>query len=275
MAFASRDIFEILTIDILRMTTDGTGSRLFSEDGFENTQVIILDSQDDGPYFDLWGLFSKKPIKRIHEITDWSTITPTNIIIALAGSSNPLWQGDWGSHSFDFYQAGIEVIENIFDVQAAQDSSTILVTYIDRRQKRRLIDQEEYLREVQERFPHIRVQNVDFASIPFKEQICILQKTDILVGVHGAGLPHAMFLKPKSVVVEILPSSCNFNMFQHLARLRGHIYYSAHGAEVDIDPVKRDRDLKDVTISKERFLKLMEMAIKSLYNTGLRSYDAV
>ncbi|EED11601.1 conserved hypothetical protein [Talaromyces stipitatus ATCC 10500] len=273
------EIFSMtLTIDILQMTPDGTGSRLFSEGDFEYTQVIILDSQGDGPYFDLWGLFSKKPIKRIHEITDWSTITPTNIIIPLAGSSNPLWQGDWGNDScqqsdllevfsrriVDFYRTQIGATENTFDIQAAQDSSTILLTYIDRQQKRRLIDHEEYLREVQERFPYVKVQIVDFSSIPFKEQIRIAQRTDILVGVHGVELSHAIFLKPQSVVVEILPSSCNLTMFQHLSRLRGHTYYSTHGAEVEFDLVRRGWDLKDVSMSKGRFLKTLKMAIEGL-----------
>jgi hypothetical protein len=58
---------------------------------------------------------------------------------------------------------------------------------------------EEYLARLQEDFPLVKVQSFDFASMSYKEQLEIVQDTDILAGVHGAGLTHGMFLPPGSI----------------------------------------------------------------------------
>jgi protein O-GlcNAc transferase len=52
-------------------------------------------------------------------------------------------------------------------------------------------------------FPNVQINVVDFASIKFRAQVALLQKTDVLVGVTGAGLTHALFLQPRSCLVEI------------------------------------------------------------------------
>lgn len=39
----------------------------------------------------------------------------------------------------------------------------------------------------------------------FAQQLQILAKTDVLIGVHGSGLNNAIFLQPGSVVIDILP----------------------------------------------------------------------
>jgi capsular polysaccharide biosynthesis protein len=44
---------------------------------------------------------------------------------------------------------------------------------------------------------------VDMAGMSFEEQLHTIRRTDILLGAHGAGLAHLMFLPQTSVVMEI------------------------------------------------------------------------
>lgn len=49
----------------------------------------------------------------------------------------------------------------------------------------------------------VEVEFVDFAELPFIEQIKKMISTSVLIGSHGAGLTNAMFLKPESTLIEL------------------------------------------------------------------------
>jgi protein O-GlcNAc transferase len=127
---------------------------------------------------------------------------------------------------------------------------------------------EEYLARLQEDFPLVKVQSFDFASMSYKEQLEIVQDTDILAGVHGAGLTHGMFLPPGSVMVEILPPGLNHKGFRNVAALRGLEYFSSHASNAPSAKAS-DWHSEDVLMEFERFKELMDVAIKSLYNKGM------
>ncbi|KAJ9206950.1 hypothetical protein DTO021D3_1686 [Paecilomyces variotii] len=273
------EIFSMMmTLDVLRITPElPDGAPLLTEHDTTNTQVVILDDHEDGPYFDLWTIFAKRPILRLNDIPNGTTFE--NVIIPLAGASNPMWQGDWEPHpcpTSDLLQVFSRRTIDFYGIspQSTEESPDIVITFIDRKESRRLIDQEAYLDGIRQQFQHVTVRAVDFASISFREQLQIVRTTDVLVGVHGAGLTHALFLKPNSVVVEILPAGLNHKGFRNLAGLLGHTYYSAHSR--DASTAKRDDwHYKDVELEKDRFMTLIEVAVKSLYNSGPRNYDTV
>jgi capsular polysaccharide biosynthesis protein len=131
-----------------------------------------------------------------------------------------------------------------------------------------------YFEELKATIPHVKVQIIDFAAISFKEQLQIIHETDVLVGVHGAGLTHGMFLREGSVMVEILPPDLTHKGFRNLAGVMGHTYLSTHATK---PPETNSKDgnwhTEDVFLEKDRFIDLMEVAIKTLYNKGLRNYD--
>jgi len=104
------------------------------------------------------------------------------------------------------------------------------------------------------------------------------------MGVHGAGFTHGMFLREGSVMVEILPEKLTYKAFKNLASLTGNIYISAYGVSLftlgsegggNEDVEKRDWHSENVYIEKGRFMDVMKVAIKSLYNKGNRNYDVV
>lgn len=98
--------------------------------------------------------------------------------------------------------------------------------------------------------PDFNILSIDSAAIAFPEQLQVVQNTDILVGVHDAGLTHEMFLRENGVVViEIQPSSLSLNVFRNLVKTLGHKYLSTHVGMVrheaegsrKRDLVRRDR----------------------------------
>ncbi|RMJ23419.1 hypothetical protein PHISP_05699 [Aspergillus sp. HF37] len=273
------EIFSMtIALDVLQISTRPNDSRPFlTAANAENTQVVFLDDEDDGPYFDLWSVFAQKPTLRMKDVPGITSFE--NIIVPLAGGSNPFWQGDWEAHSCEdsaLLRTFSRRILNFYDVGAREprQGDWIVVTFIDRVENRRLVDQERYLELLRSTFAHIKVQSIDFAIIPFNAQLEVIRDTDLLLGVHGAGLTHAMFLQPRSSVVEILPSSFNHKGFRNVAGVMGHSYFSAHASE---QPLRKRKDWQhdDVYLEQDKFMELMNIAIKATYKKGHRNYDTV
>ncbi|KAK2787605.1 hypothetical protein FQN53_005055 [Emmonsiellopsis sp. PD_33] len=259
-----------LTIDVLRTTLEPASNAPFFASGDPaNTQVVILDDREDGPYFDLWRLFARKPITRLKDIPEggWSD----NIIIPLPGQSNPVWQGDWKMHDCE-NSALVQTFSNrvlaFYDIKApARNRNKVVLTYIDRKETRSLVNSESYLEAIKNRFPYVRIQSIDFAAIPFKKQLEVIQGTDVLVGVHGAGLTHSMFLRKGSAVVEIQPAELDHKGFHNLANLMGNTYFGARA--LDKPPtLKRDWHSEDVFLDKVQFIELVGEAVKSMYSNS-------
>ena len=66
---------------------------------------------------------------------------------------------------------------------------------------------------------------VDTASLSFISQISIMRKTDLLIGIHGAGLALSIFMPNKSILYEILPKENNKDPIV-MSSLSGHKTYS-------------------------------------------------
>ena len=70
----------------------------------------------------------------------------------------------------------------------------------------------------------IDVNVVDMNTLMFYDQLKIVRNTNILVGVHGAGLMHIIFAAEEAILVEIHPSYRQDRHFRHASRMTGKIY---------------------------------------------------
>ena len=73
------------------------------------------------------------------------------------------------------------------------------------------------------------IRSVDFVNMPVTEQIRIARETDILIGVHGAGLVHALWLPENSMLIEIFPLRRRRNSFRNICRYVGCGYEEFRG----------------------------------------------
>lgn len=70
----------------------------------------------------------------------------------------------------------------------------------------RRMDNEDELREaVQARLPAARVSTVALEDLDLPAQMDVINQTDLLIGMHGAGLGYSMMLPPNAAVLEIFP----------------------------------------------------------------------
>lgn len=55
---------------------------------------------------------------------------------------------------------------------------------------------------------------VTLSTMTITEQLQLIHNTDLLVGMHGAGLILSIFLPPKALVIEMLPKYCHDKMYE-------------------------------------------------------------
>lgn len=73
--------------------------------------------------------------------------------------------------------------------------------------------------------PGIEFQHVQMEHMDFEDQVRVAQRTDVLVGVHGNGLTHTMFMKPNGFVCEIFVPGVSFQWdYYTLSKMMGHEY---------------------------------------------------
>ncbi|WVQ80732.1 hypothetical protein IAT38_002837 [Cryptococcus sp. DSM 104549] len=72
------------------------------------------------------------------------------------------------------------------------------------------------------------------------EQFCLALRADIIMGVHGNGLSHALWMKPGSAVLEFMMPGGFARDYATTAELMRHDYYSIH---------------KDTVFTKDKWLK--------------------
>ncbi|CAK7207676.1 hypothetical protein SEUCBS139899_010487 [Sporothrix eucalyptigena] len=245
-----------MAMDVLQMSRDpATGYAFLSGVDRPNVQVVILDDRLDGPYFDLWKLFSGRAPLRLNQIagnpeaasfydTANSTDVEHRLIVPLAGASNPTWQNDWiardctRSDTLRVFVARVLRHYGITQTPAAPVDK-LRVTFIDRKDAntRRLADQDQLLEALRVKYGDtVEVEAVDFGTLSFAEQLQKAMTTDVLVGVHGAGLTHVMFLREHtSAVVEIQPTDMGaaFMGFRNIANMRGVSYFRTHATPIN------------------------------------------
>ncbi|KAI3395351.1 hypothetical protein diail_1407 [Diaporthe ilicicola] len=297
------------TMDALRLARDPaslSGAPLFNASAdIVNTQVVVVDDDPDGPYFDLWTLFSGRKPRRLSELTaseteSWLSRSPQNVILPLAGGGNQLWQNDWEERDctenplLRLFVRRVLAFYSIPDAAPPADTPSssdaapeLTITFINRVEGRRLQGQERLLDALRASLParaHLR--SVDMASLSFAEQLRVARTTDVLVGVHGAGLTHMMFLpEGDGAVVEIQPEKLDYNGFRNMALMRQLGYFTAHGARVapkrrhELGAESRVREIQgkrilprgnwhgeDVAIEEGAFVSLVLQAATSVYS---------
>ncbi|KAL1887808.1 hypothetical protein Sste5346_009983 [Sporothrix stenoceras] len=313
-----------MTFDVLRMARqEETGEPFYTTPmDMDNTHVVILDDHGPGPTMDLWRFFSKHPIVTLQDMTKDPSKLPaplrdnsssTNIVVPLPGGSNPLWHNDWivrDCHPDDapLLHLFVQRVFAHFDLPQLAGPKTnkdgmepIVVTFIDRRGTRRLLNNVPLLEALRQKFPsdNIVIQSIDMATLSLPDQLRLVQDTDVLVGVHGAGLTHTMFMRHGAgAIVEIQPEGLAYKGFRNLAAMTGHRYFSAEaemvaqGEETEEEKLESQKETQpaaqrkrndppkpwqasNVRMEEDRFLELMDVAIKCVYNEGLRNQHVV
>ncbi|RWS16710.1 EGF domain-specific O-linked N-acetylglucosamine transferase-like protein [Dinothrombium tinctorium] len=131
-------------------------------------------------------------------------------------------------HAFNrhiLYKLKIKQEYNLENHTDPENRKLIRITFLSRStQYRRVLNEDELIAILRRKSRHFKVTKVDFNHrMPFEEQLKITQNSDILIGMHGAGLTHVLFQPDWGVLFELY--NCEDpNCYKDLTRLRGLKY---------------------------------------------------
>jgi hypothetical protein len=115
------------------------------------------------------------------------------------------------------------------------------ITYIKRKQFRWVESSiESALLKSISTIPGVQLNAVDLAEMSFKDQIELIDRTDILIGAHGNGFSHTLFLNPYSTVIELYPKHslhCEYRIFSELRNVNYFAWVDNEGL-YDYDVLK-------------------------------------
>jgi glycoprotein 2-beta-D-xylosyltransferase len=126
--------------------------------------------------------------------------------------------------------------------------------------RRKIANEGQLLDGVRRSHPDFVVRGVQIDSLPLASQLQAIADTDVLIGMHGAGLAHVMFMPAHGALVELYPSyytGYNYH-FKELAKWRGinyitwrsnDTYSELQGYRTRI-PVGKVNQLLDLAVSR-------------------------
>lgn len=116
-------------------------------------------------------------------------------------------------------------------------SNAPVVTYISRQLTGRRLVSSDHDRLVgalkrMDRDGLIEFEEAKMETMSRTQQFCLALRTDIMLGVHGTGLSHQLWMKPNSGVLEIMREPGFVRDYALVAELMGHEYYAVHNDHV-------------------------------------------
>ncbi|RMY15299.1 hypothetical protein D0868_00968 [Hortaea werneckii] len=256
------------SVEVLRRSTDPkTGMPFFTEEDAKVSKLVILDDIEPGPYFDPWTADTDLPPVKLRDVLNGKETAPQKILVPLVGIANTLWQGDWEQipcGESPLLQNLTQKVLSFYGIQHASQTThrPQKLVMINRKHSRHLLHTDALFDALQARHPEIEMTLLDYGTLHFKAQLELDQTTDILVGVHGAGLTHGMFLPRHSTLAQILPPTLDHYGFENMARFLGHKYYSTHSKAFESVNHTGDWHHDDVFMEEEEFLRFMDEVIE-------------
>lgn len=209
----------------------------------KSVHILFLDSHPKGNLDLLWsqlfhsyerlGHLNKLPI--FYKQLIWSPIqSKSELDIKQSRKLAPSYFTDFQEHYLDqFY-----IHSNRNDTFYCQTISTFFLlrrNYIAHPRnptghiKRQLINENQVLKELKNKLQNFSSINFHFdyfEQLPMQKQLSIITKTDIFIGMHGAGLTHVLFMKPNRTLIELATTAWQKEThFEQMASINNVSYY--------------------------------------------------
>lgn len=219
-----------LSYDAARIAVNpATGAPFLTEEQVAGARVVFPDDHE-GPWDDAWEILTGRPPIRYSELPAEGCY---DVVVGTVGWGGPFWTAllkttyetcrretlltSFTRWVLGFYGIGERPPSDV------REKPTI--TVVQRGSTRKFRDFGALMEKMHEQHPGYAINVVDLALMGKKEQIALLQSTDVLVGHHGAGMSYVMFMRPDSAVVEILPPFFLSRGFRWVARMRGLVHF--------------------------------------------------
>jgi len=263
--------------------------------GIDHKDVLIVLTDTDpnhpapGMYENLWEALSSHQVIMARDYPrKGSVLVEHGAFSTLAGCSigwvNHRDFGDWlcpsGSTLIKSFARNVLSTFNMFTIPPPPKPSILFISrainneaHVQPRVGRQIKNEKELI-SILECDKSITVRSVDFVGVPILEQLDMVRKSNILVGMHGAGLSHMMFLPEEAVVVELFPMNWDADSFRNLARMSGKKYISwqnthreNHFPDSGIERGQPDKQAA-THVDVAEFKALMNVAVNMARNFG-------
>lgn len=115
------------------------------------------------------------------------------------------------------------ILFNLFKQKHSGYESDDLIVVLSRSENRLILNEEELKNRLEEKF-RLRTLYLRMESHPIEEQIDVMRRAKIVVGMHGSILSMIMFCRPGAIVVEMFPyavPSVNYTPYKTVAEMDG------------------------------------------------------
>lgn len=237
----------------------------------KSTLLIFFDEHGKSPFDDLWqyafsgyGLmksisyYPRNAVIKARSIN----IVPSGYLSWMNGASNVECD-----HELSLYGAyrryileWVPIVEFIDTAAKGVEYFTLIqnpvafFTIIERKPYENIVNRkkisrqfensQEILSEIQNTFPKVLVRMIDLSGLNFTTQLSIDQKTNVLIGIHGAGLGHVLYLPPNSSLIEISITGSEWDCFNGIATSRNLYYKRLIGYGHSVDEFKYKVDVQ-------------------------------
>ncbi|KKY36514.1 hypothetical protein UCDDA912_g03424 [Diaporthe ampelina] len=219
-----------LSYDAARIAIDPATGRPFLTDEQVAGALVVFPDDHEGPWDDAWEMLTGRPPIRYSELPADACY---DVVVGTVGWGGPFWSALLKT---TYETCRRETLLTSFtrwvlrhygleERPASDVRQRPTITVVQRGSTRKFRDFDGLMEKMHAQHPGYAINVVDLALMGKREQIALLQSTDVLVGHHGAGMSYVMFMRPDSAVVEILPPFFLSRGFRWVARMRGLVHF--------------------------------------------------
>lgn len=241
----------------------------------DDLQVMLFDKHPDGPYIDL----IKKAFSPNHDVIRHDSFngqivlfkqlvfhleSPAGLIFPRVSRPDPM--RCYSTSLFQNYRKFVLQSFKLYDIEPPPIPQVTLILRKRTASKNvgRILANEEQVSAVLKEGNMMIYNVVDFGKMTYYEQLKLVRSSNIIVGVHGAGLMFIMFAAEEAVLLEIHPSYRQDRHFRHAARLTGKIYMPMRSQHRESCQGSSD----NIQVSIPEFRTVLDAAVRAA-----RSFD--
>ena len=250
----------------------------------DNNKIIFWDKMPSNRYSMVWRAFSRYPPQSIEQFhgqqvcfNKFIFALPPRMVDSLYHKTS-LVEGCSKSGLYDafskhvLHRLGIAQLYSL-DLHTRTLNKLIRVIILTRprgKPYRHLINQNELEMALENHPKRYFIQTIDYESSDnFLTTLTCTSNADILIGLHGSGLTHALFLPDWATLIELY--DCGDPKYRNLARLRGIEYLTAPKEDSLVarssktnstqSDAQHDDKMADYEVSIKKFLELFDKAV--------------
>ncbi|GBG28070.1 EGF domain-specific O-linked N-acetylglucosamine transferase [Hondaea fermentalgiana] len=196
--------------------------------GLQEVNIVFLDGHSAGALDEAWAKLFRTTPKYVSTLTPETCFKEAYLVAPGYGSTlshatmqrwvkcpPSLYLKDFTRH----FLASLGLRHMLGDARSARKRPRVLFllrkSYLAhpriRQTPRTLANAKDLVEALRRGLPDVDVEPTSFENMPFAEQVATVRDADVLLSVHGAGLTHLLFMRPGTLVVELIPSGYESN----------------------------------------------------------------